>query len=160
MLLFNPEPAVILSYDHRECAYSVLTAEDVTEYVDALPMERLVCRLGTQLAVKATALQSPLIRGSAHQYEVVPVADLSEDDTVLCTLRVPDDETADGMVPVSAMGFHHHNMQRRLLCMDSMEENMDLRTPPVPFNVSVSAVVKRVLLDELPPLFRGVLLPQ
>lgn len=56
VLLFNPEPAIILAYDYMKAEYSVKTNADEMLGVNPKEMEEKVFRVGKQFLIKASAV--------------------------------------------------------------------------------------------------------
>jgi hypothetical protein len=170
VLLFGPfGPAVILRYDHLEVKYVVRTAGGAqTQHVDPLDMERMVYRIGQPFLVNAEGLVSHRNGGRApmlvHEPHVaaeeptyVSPGDKNGDGAqrirlLLCTLRMPDDETLEGQVPVYVRSFptlasrQRNQMAAMSTMMDTLEsidDNRTMRLPPVPLHVSIEHVVRR-----------------
>lgn len=150
VLLFSDTfgPGVILHYNHKTARYLVRAAQPHEAEVDPLEMERLVCCVGRQILVKAHALgaqpfcfvQLVAEDDDEHPPRHVSCAHLPDDAVLLCTLRVPDDETLEGLVPIMVRSFPNA-ASGDSMGMDSMEDDVTMRMPPLFFHIPIDQVV-------------------
>ena len=177
VLLFDPVhgPAVILHYNHRAVAYAVLNHAKEEVLVDPVLMEQRVYRIGQPFLIYAIALSQPQGRMLVQNHtdadadsppRHVSHAHLPPDALLICTLRVPDDHTLDGLVPIHVSGFPNAAASAHLHGHDpfeSMEDDCHMRLPPISFHVSIEQVVRPFdpAVDEhLSNLFHGVSHPE
>jgi hypothetical protein len=105
------QPAVILQYDFKKVAYSIRTISNEDQEVDPLDMERMVCKIGQSILIKPNAITNNSMGTNRNMVFVennkdyVPLEDLSEDALLLCKLRVPDDDTLEGFIPLDLCVF-------------------------------------------------------
>lgn len=172
VLLFSDDfgPAVIIRYDHLEVAYAVRTAQPGADeeqqqhqrMVDPVDMVHLVARIGQRILVKAASLRQghAFVReqqGELEEHE--HTADVADDARVVVTLRVPDEDTLDGLVPIHVRAFPsrealHADMDMEI---ESMEDDRAMRMPPLALHVPIEDVLGA--LDGAPAepfLFDGV----
>ena len=66
---------------------------------------------------------------------------VDEHAQLVCTLRIPDNQTKDNLVPVYVMGFKIHH---RAMDMESMEDDLHLEGSRVPLalNIRIQDVLK------------------
>ena len=152
VLLFSDEhPAVILRYHHKTARYLVRTSALTEQEVHPLEMEDMVCRIGQRILVKAQALQQHQPRLFVQEGEEdeddengptrhISSAHMPPDALLLCTLRVPDDATLEGLVPIMVRSFPNA-AYGDAMGMDSTEDDITMRLPPLFFHVPIDQVV-------------------
>jgi hypothetical protein len=170
VLLFSDAfgPAVILRYDHREVGYVVRTAHEEEEerLVDPVDMERLVAKIGQQILIRAddALLADGMLfvqeEGERARHNTSRAHVHDQNARLLCTLRVPDDDTLDGLVPIYVRAFPNlASAHLDDMVLDSMEDDRSLRAPPFALHVTISQVLGAydAQLDASPPpLFHGM----
>ena len=65
VLLFMPQPAVIMAYDHMVACYKVLTRQGETALVNPGDMERRVHRIGQKVLIEGSAVAASLVKLSS-----------------------------------------------------------------------------------------------
>jgi hypothetical protein len=156
VLLFMPQPAVIIAYKHKECAYSVLDSDQAAHLVEPLPMETLVCRVGSKLLIRGKALGKGLL--DLDTSLGVRFHQLLDDDLLVCKFRVPDDETLEGLVPIHVLKSPLLALGLNMQACESMEEDVESQLPSCFLNVPISDVVGALAdAPEGARLFRAIL---
>ena len=166
------------------------------DLVDPLEMETFVFQIGQPFLIKATAMCPPhnnsnrimLVQYNENHdaqpeddfssqshtsslYKHVSQAYLPPDALLLCTLRIPDDHTLDGLIPINVSGFKNQvgHVDGEMMMMDvdhddeSMEDDRNKRMPPLPFHVTIDQVIRPYIEDQdkdLSILFHGISHPE
>ena len=148
LLLDGEHLALIKDYDYRKVGYNVLTTEGATKLVDPYDMEHMVCKIGTKLLIRSHAV---------HHGTMVDLCNPEAPHTqpLVCTLRIPDDATLEGLVPIFIAEFKQHQRQQEMESMEDEDETLALEGSHrrlLPLHVPIQDVVG-LMPDPLPSGF-------